>query len=183
MAGCKPSVKYRNHSGTIFSSLFSVPCSCLKLMGESWDLHTPSSAGKISVCHWSGPSALARLTLVILYTNSWFTQRQNSTLSFLPKVLEGSPHLGCWFQRRRHSHQYQSLRCLGALQPLFGILKHSPKSGREDRLDSEALSGLKALKTLDQESGILHSCGLHLFNLRPPVSVLGLVTGEGNTEI
>lgn len=143
----------------------------------------PPGGKKISVSHWFGPSALAGLTLMILFTTSWFTKRQNSTLSFLPKALEGRPHLGCWFRRRRHLHQYQSLRCPGALQPLFGILRHSPKSGREERLDTEALSGLKALKTLDQESGTLCWCGPHLFNLRPPVSVLGLVTGEENTEI
>lgn len=103
---------------------------------------------------------------------------QNSTFSFLPRALEGSPHLGCWFQTQRRSHQYQSPRCPGALQPLFGILRHSPKSeGKRDL--TVRLSGLWALKMLDSESRILCWCESHLFNFRPTVSVLGLlVTGE-----
>lgn len=53
------------------------------------------------------------------------------TLSF-QRPFSGSPHLGCWFQTRRHSRRYQSPHCPGALQPLFGTPRHSPKSGRKE---------------------------------------------------
>lgn len=115
--------------------------------GGSWDLHTPPSRRKKDLSSvtgfgqvpWQGWPLRFYLPPLGLHRG------KNSTL-FSSKTPAGSPHLGCWFQTRRHSHQYQSLRCPGALQPLFGILRHSPKSGREEGLDSEALWGLKALK-------------------------------------
>lgn len=109
--------------------------------------HPPGK--KNSVSHWFSQASWQGWPFRSYLPPPRWHRGKNSTLSFLPKPLEGSPHLGCWFQTQRHSHQYQSPRCPAAPQPLFGILKHSPKSGREDRHDSEALTGLKVLKMLD----------------------------------
>lgn len=89
-------------------------------------------------------------------------EAKNSTVSFLTRTLD-TPHLGCWFQTQRHSRQYQSPHCPGALQPLFGILRHSPKSV-EERPESEA-PRLVGTTDARSESRILCWCD-SLFQLK-----------------
>lgn len=146
----------------------------------SWDLPTPPPRREelcrsvLSQVPWQGWPLRSYLPPPGLYRD------QNSTLSFPPRTLEGTPHLGCWFQTQRRSRQYQSPHCPGALQPLFGILRHSPKSvGKRDLI--VRLPGLQALQMLDQPR-IFCWCDSHFFNLRPTVSVLELLRTVQNTE-
>lgn len=81
-----------------------------------------------------------------------YKEAQTPMFSFFPRALAASPHLGCWFRTQRHWHQYQSPRCPGVLQPLFEILRHSPKSeGKRDLI--VRLSGLRAPEMLIQSLG------------------------------
>lgn len=155
------------------------PAQCTKLMGDP-ETSTPHCPGgkKISVSHQFGSSALAGSTLEILLTTSSFTKRQNSTLSLLPKALTsdvGFKHRGIHINIKVYivlEHFNHSLEFWDIPQNLEGkreLTVRFSQAWRHQRCWTK--------------SEILYWCGPHLINLRPTVSVLELVTGEGNTKI